>query len=110
AFDLRRRRPVAKSIIREALAPGRVRRHGRDQPVQTVVSVGHFLPRVRLLRDLAIVVIRRVTVLHAPAAYRLLLQRLARPGGSCAGYVIDHIEALKRGGADSPDNMQWQSR
>jgi hypothetical protein len=23
--------------------------------------------------------------------------------------VIDHIVPLKRGGADSPDNMQWQS-
>jgi hypothetical protein len=30
--------------------------------------------------------------------------------GPCAGYVIDHIQALKHGGADSPDNMQWQSR
>jgi len=29
--------------------------------------------------------------------------------GSCPGYVIDHIVPLKRGGADSPDNMQWQS-
>jgi hypothetical protein len=30
--------------------------------------------------------------------------------GPCAGYVIDHIQALKHGGADSPDNMQWQTR
>jgi hypothetical protein len=29
--------------------------------------------------------------------------------GSCAGYVIDHIKALACGGADSPENMQWQS-
>lgn len=26
------------------------------------------------------------------------------------GYVIDHIVPLKRGGADSPTNMQWQSK
>ena len=26
-----------------------------------------------------------------------------------SGYVIDHIVALKRGGPDAPDNMQWQS-
>lgn len=30
--------------------------------------------------------------------------------GACPGYVIDHIIALKRGGADSPSNMQWQTR
>jgi hypothetical protein len=25
------------------------------------------------------------------------------------GYVIDHIIPLKRGGSDTPDNMQWQT-
>lgn len=29
--------------------------------------------------------------------------------GSCPGYVIDHVKPLKRGGADSPENMQWQT-
>jgi len=29
--------------------------------------------------------------------------------GACPGYVIDHIHALACGGADSPENMQWQS-
>jgi hypothetical protein len=29
--------------------------------------------------------------------------------GRCPGYVVDHIVALKRGGADEPANMQWQS-
>lgn len=29
--------------------------------------------------------------------------------GACAGYVIDHITPLKRGGADNPANMQWQT-
>ncbi len=32
-----------------------------------------------------------------------------RTSGACPGYVIDHIVALKRGGADSPRNMQWQT-
>lgn len=29
--------------------------------------------------------------------------------GPCPGYVVDHITALKRGGPDSPSNMQWQT-
>lgn len=32
-----------------------------------------------------------------------------RPIGPCPGYVIDHVVALKRGGADQPSNMQWQT-
>ena len=29
--------------------------------------------------------------------------------GPCSGYVIDHVQALKHGGADDPSNMQWQT-
>ena len=32
-----------------------------------------------------------------------------RTSGACPGYVVDHIKPLKRGGADSPSNMQWQT-
>lgn len=32
-----------------------------------------------------------------------------RATGPCPGYVIDHIQALKHGGADKPSNMQWQT-
>jgi len=30
--------------------------------------------------------------------------------GTCPGYVIDHVIALKRGGRDEPRNMQWQTK
>jgi hypothetical protein len=29
--------------------------------------------------------------------------------GSCHGYVVDHVQALECGGADTPNNMQWQT-
>lgn len=30
--------------------------------------------------------------------------------GACRGYVIDHVQALKHGGKDAPENMQWQTK
>lgn len=32
-----------------------------------------------------------------------------RTSGACPGYVVDHVRPLKRGGPDSPSNMQWQT-
>jgi len=29
--------------------------------------------------------------------------------GSCKGYVVDHKTPLACGGADAPENMQWQT-
>ena len=33
-----------------------------------------------------------------------------RPSGACPGYVVDHVTPLKRGGADKPYNMHWQTK
>lgn len=27
---------------------------------------------------------------------------------SCSGYVVDHVKPLCAGGADAPENLQWQ--
>jgi hypothetical protein len=33
-----------------------------------------------------------------------------KQSGPCKGYVIDHINPLACGGADAPENMQWQTK
>lgn len=33
-----------------------------------------------------------------------------KTSGACPGYVVDHIKPLKRGVADAPSNMQWQTK
>ena len=33
-----------------------------------------------------------------------------KKSGACPGYTIDHVKPLKRGGADTPSNMQWQTK
>jgi hypothetical protein len=34
----------------------------------------------------------------------------SRTTGACPGYVIDQIVPLKRGGADTAENLQWQTK
>lgn len=30
--------------------------------------------------------------------------------GRCPGWIVDHVKALKHGGADASWNLQWQTR
>ncbi len=48
---------------------------------------------------------------HAKAEFRHShpCPATGKTSGRCPGYVIDHVKALKHGGADSPSNMQWQT-
>ena len=52
----------------------------------------------RLPARIALYLIEQLT---APPNTRPLIRRL---------HVIDHIIPLKRGGADAPSNMQWQTK
>ena len=52
---------------------------------------------------------------RSAAARRAFLQQHPCPStgntsGPCPGYVVDHVKPLKRGGADAPGNMQWQTK
>jgi hypothetical protein len=44
-----------------------------------------------------------------PAVKRQFMRQAGYPKGR-PGHVVDHIIPLKRGGADHPDNMQWQTQ
>lgn len=49
---------------------------------------------------------------HAKSDFKKLhpCPSTGKSSGACPGYVIDHVEPLKRGGADAPGNMQWQTK
>ena len=49
---------------------------------------------------------------HAKEAFRKThpCPSTGKTYGACPGWIVDHIQALKHGGADDPSNMQWQTR
>lgn len=47
-------------------------------------------------------------IVRSSSARKQFLKQTGYPNGR-PGYIIDHIVPLKRGGADSPANMQWQT-
>ena len=47
-------------------------------------------------------------IARSPEARQEFMTQTGYPHGR-PGYVVDHIIPLKRGGADEPWNMQWQT-
>ena len=83
---------------------------GRSSPRSSRLSSHHSKPKcVNCARDSHGRIIRR-----SPESKRAFRRSHPCPStgktsGACPGYVIDHIQPLKRAGADAPNNMQWQT-
>jgi hypothetical protein len=62
---------------------------------------GSYAPRVQ--RD------SKGHIERSESAKRTFMKQSGYPNGK-PGYVVDHITPLKRGGPDTPGNMQWQTK
>lgn len=75
------------------------------QPISEALPTAEAQPPARDARGR----IKRSAVARAQFMRMHPCPATGRHRGPCPGYVIDHIVALKRGGADRPGNMQWQT-
>lgn len=60
--------------------------------------------------DLINVAIKRSSSSRSRFVHEHPCPSTGKKSGRCPGYVVDHIRALKKGGADAPRNMQWQTK
>lgn len=72
----------------------------------------------RLLAALAMALLMNVAIgdmIHDPTQRAAFVKEHPCPAtephtkASCPGFVVGHIKALACGGADRPENMQWQT-
>lgn len=67
---------------------------------------------VALVGALAAVTPALARLERSPAAVTAFKRQYPCPAtgqvrGACPGWQVDHVQALKCGGPDTPDNMQW---
>lgn len=72
--------------------------------IATAFSSGHYSPVVTSIgsRD------SKGRIVRSESAKYEFMKTTGYPHGR-PGYVVDHVLALKRGGTDAPNNMQWQT-
>lgn len=73
-------------------------KQGHDEAYKTLKNTDYFETK----RD------ENGRIVRSSTARQEFMTQTGFPHGR-SGYVIDHIVPLKRGGADSPSNMQWQT-
>jgi hypothetical protein len=108
----------AGALLLAALLLSPIADAGNDAAGGHSASRSHAQPHVQRSRSRAVPGVTRDARgrIARSAAVRRSFQKshpcpsTGRKSGTCPGYVIDHVKPLKRGGADSPSNMQWQTK
>ncbi len=77
--------------------------HSGSRSYRSHSGGGHTSKAVGVKRD------SRGKIKRSQEAKKKFMKQSGYPHGR-PGYVVDHIVPLKKGGSDTPSNMQWQTK
>jgi hypothetical protein len=100
--------PVAAALSAALLLPASVTAKGGGAHGSYSAGTHGYAPAAGVARDSHGHIARNP---HAKEEFRRShpCPATGKKYGACPAWVVDHVQALKHGGADDPSNMQWQT-